>query len=302
LAAIATSTTSGSATGGAWSAGEVTINGYNVGATATDGLSYTNGTASALSKVTAINAVSGDTGVTATVVATTLTNTATSAGGTFSLVANGVTVSGTASASAAGGASDVAAAFNAVSAKTGIVATLGSSGAYTLTASDGRNITLTASTPGTTGASSATTYGSITLNSSGSGDIVLGGTKATVAQIGAAAGSTAATTSAGTGVADIDLTTAGGAQAALTTLDLAIDTITNSRASMGAYQNRLTASISNLETSSTNLQASRSRILDTDYAKETTSLAKAQIISQAATAMLAQANQSGQSVLALLKQ
>ena len=73
--------------------------------------------------------------------------------------------------------------------------------------------------------------------------------------------------------------------------------ITDSRAA----KNRLTASISNLETTSMNLSASRSRILDTDYAKETTNLAKSQIIQQAATAMLAQANQSGQSVLALLK-
>jgi flagellin len=99
----------------------------------------------------------------------------------------------------------------------------------------------------------------------------------------------------------VDLTTALGSQAALTVLDKAINTVTDSRASLGAYQNRLSASISNLETSSMNLQASRSRILDTDYAKETTNLAKAQIIQQAATAMLAQANQSAQSVLALLK-
>ena len=70
---------------------------------------------------------------------------------------------------------------------------------------------------------------------------------------------------------------------------------------MGAYQNRLAASVSNLETYSQNLQASRSRILDTDYAKESTNLAKSQIIAQAATAMLAQANQSQQGVLALLK-
>ena len=104
-----------------------------------------------------------------------------------------------------------------------------------------------------------------------------------------------------TGVNTIDLSTSNGAQSALTVLDKAIDTVTNSRAAMGAYQNRLTASISNLETTSMNLQASRSRILDTDYAKETTHLAKSQIITQAATAMLAQANQSAQSVLALLK-
>jgi flagellin len=70
---------------------------------------------------------------------------------------------------------------------------------------------------------------------------------------------------------------------------------------MDAYQNRLGASIANLETASQNMQASRSRIMDTNYAKESTNLAKSQIISQAATAMLAQANQSQQSVLALLK-
>jgi flagellin len=111
----------------------------------------------------------------------------------------------------------------------------------------------------------------------------------------------AATTTAGAGVSSIDLTTAAGAQTALATLDKAINTITDSRAAMGAYQNRLNASISNLETASLNLQASRSRIMDTDYAKESTNLAKSQIIAQAATAMLAQANQSQQSVLALLK-
>jgi flagellin len=70
---------------------------------------------------------------------------------------------------------------------------------------------------------------------------------------------------------------------------------------MGAYQNRLTASIANLETTSMNLSASRSRILDTDYAKATSQLAKTQIIQQAATAMLAQANQQPQSVMQLLK-
>ena len=105
----------------------------------------------------------------------------------------------------------------------------------------------------------------------------------------------------GIGVSNVNLSTISGSQAALTVLDKAINTISDSRASMGAYQNRLTAAITNLETTSMNLQASRSRILDTDYAKETTNLAKSQIITQAATAMLAQANQSGQSVLALLK-
>ncbi|NDH55016.1 MAG: hypothetical protein EBY24_24285 [Betaproteobacteria bacterium] len=144
--------------------------------------------------------------------------------------------------------------------------------------------------------------GTIKLTSSSANGITVGGSQA------AAVGLTAATTTKATGtvptnvgVSGVDLTSVQGSQDALATLDSAINSITNSRASLGAYQNRLTAAVSNIETSSMNLQASRSRIMDTDYGAETSSLAKAQIISQAATAMLAQANQSSQSVLALLK-
>jgi flagellin len=137
--------------------------------------------------------------------------------------------------------------------------------------------------------------------SSSTGITIAGITTAALSSAGLTAGYNPATATAGAGVSTIDLTTASGSQTALSTLDKAINTITDMRASMGAYQNRLTASISNLEVSSMNLQASRSRILDTDYAKETTNLAKSQIIQQAATAMLAQANQSSQSVLSLLK-
>ncbi len=207
--------------------------------------------------------------------------------------------------------SQMAAAINAVSTQTGVAATFDTdTGAVALSAADGRNITVTFASGVTTAitgltgttASSTTTYSAVTLSSSGSDGITIGdldGLSATAT--GFTVGYTAASTSIGTGVSGIDLTTASSSQDALTTLDLAIDTITDSRAAMGAYQNRLTASIANLETTSMNLSASRSRILDTDYAKETTNLAKSQIIQQAATAMLAQANQSGQSVLALLK-
>jgi len=218
-------------------------------------------------------------------------------------------ISGAGSAAERGG--QVAAAVNAVSSQTGVTATFSTSmGRVSLAAADGRNITVTFATGVTTNitgiegtaAKSETTSSAITLSSSGSDGITIGdldGSSATAS--GLTVGYTAASTSIGTGVSGIDLTTASSSQDALTTLDLAIDTITDSRAAMGAYQNRLTASIANLETTSMNLSASRSRILDTDYAKETTNLAKSQIIQQAATAMLAQANQSGQSVLALLK-
>jgi len=102
-------------------------------------------------------------------------------------------------------------------------------------------------------------------------------------------------------VNQVDVTTVAGANQAITALDAAINTVSAAQAKSGAINNRLDVVINNLAESSQNMQASRSRILDTDYATETTNLAKQQIISQAATAMLAQANQSSQSVLSLLK-
>ena len=91
------------------------------------------------------------------------------------------------------------------------------------------------------------------------------------------------------------------AQAAISTVDTGISTINTSRANLGASINRLTYAADNLANVSQNTSASRSRILDTDYAKASSELARTQIIAQASTAMLAQANQSQQSVLALLK-
>lgn len=83
--------------------------------------------------------------------------------------------------------------------------------------------------------------------------------------------------------------------------DLAIEQITTERANLGAFQNRLQSTVNNLTNVSTNLTDARSRIMDTDYSAETTALAKAQILGQASTAMLAQANQSQQNVLSLLR-
>jgi flagellin len=102
-------------------------------------------------------------------------------------------------------------------------------------------------------------------------------------------------------VEHLDVSTQSGAMVAISAIDSAINQVSMQQARAGAYQNRLDAVVNNLTESNQNMSASRSRILDTDYAQETTSLAKSQIIQQAATAMLAQANQSGQSVLALLK-
>ncbi|MGZ8158324.1 MAG: flagellin N-terminal helical domain-containing protein [Methylobacter sp.] len=88
---------------------------------------------------------------------------------------------------------------------------------------------------------------------------------------------------------------------AINQIDAAIQSIDTSRAKLGAVQNRFTTTIGNLQSSIENQSAARSRITDTDFAAETASLSRNQILQQAGTAMLAQANQSGQSVLSLLR-
>jgi len=92
-----------------------------------------------------------------------------------------------------------------------------------------------------------------------------------------------------------------GANSALATIDSALQTIASVGAQLGAYQDRFQAAITGLQTNSTNLQAARSAIQDTDYAQATTALSKAQILQQASTAMVAQANMIPQNVLSLLQ-
>jgi flagellin len=87
----------------------------------------------------------------------------------------------------------------------------------------------------------------------------------------------------------------------LAIVDSALASVNNQRAQYGALQNRFQSTVSNLQTTSENLSASRSRIQDTDFAAETATLTRGQILQQAGTAMLAQANQLPQSVLSLLK-
>jgi len=307
----ATKVGAGNVTATALTAGMLSINGFQVGASVSDGVSSVNADASGIAKAAAINAISGQTGVNATVGATTkvgIAATGFAATAAGDVLINGVDIGIIPAGTAAGDrGTQTAAAVNAKSSQTGVTATVDTAGVVTLTAADGRNITVFTTANG--GARSGLTAAGggteqerskLTLTSSTSAGITVGGNDGWAAA-GLNITAVAATTTAGAGVSSLDLTTAAGAQTALATLDKAINTITDSRAAMGAYQNRLNASISNLETASLNLQASRSRIVDTDYAKESTNLAKSQIIAQAATAMLAQANQSQQSVLALLK-
>jgi len=306
----ATKTTNAvSVTTGALSAGDLIIQDNAIGASVSDGISFAFSSSSAIAKANAINASSGNTGVTATALNTTATATVTSSAAVAAgdLLVNGVDIGslslGTDSTTRA---VQLVGAINAKSALTGVTAA-NTNNVLTLTASDGRNITLSGAgvgSGGLAGVTAATTYGQIKLSTDSSGAVtVKNGSANGTGYTGLTAGAQTMTAGTITGqtVSSVDISSQSGAQTALNILDTAINTVTNSRANLGAYQNRFSAAISNLETTSTNLQASRSRILDTDYAKETTMLAKSQIVTQAATAMLAQANQSAQSVLALLK-
>ena len=153
---------------------------------------------------------------------------------------------------------------------------------------------------GETGVYASVTADQVTLNSVKAGkDLVVGGT---VTGSGlTAATTTAAATATASFAKDLDITTFEGAQKALEIVDAALTSVNSARADLGAVQNRFTSVVANLQTSSENLAASRSRIRDTDFAKETAELTRTQILQQAGTAMLAQANQVPQNVLSLLR-
>ncbi|MFZ6672512.1 flagellin [Undibacterium sp. Xuan67W] len=418
----ATNLSGSAATTDALGAGGLVINGFNVGASSADGVSYKDSNGSAIAKAAAINAASGNTGVTATVSANTITGTG-ATGFATAVAAGDIKINGVdlgplgAAGSAAERGSQVTAAVNAKSSQTGVTASYDTTtGAVSLTATDGRNITIekaaaagsddnvTGLTTGATAglAYSVTTSAQVNLSSSSTkgitvstgsdirdtsgtaastgiaaGDLKINGvdigtvaasTEASVTgqnladainkvtsktgvsasttaagavtltsvnganfditataaantafgyttgtttisaaagagttAAGLTAGTKAATVTAGAGLSSLDLSTASGATSALTTIDAALASVNSSRASLGAYQNRLSSAVTSLQTSAENFTASRSRIQDADFAQETASLTRGQVLQQAGTAILAQANALPQGVLALLR-
>jgi flagellin len=120
-------------------------------------------------------------------------------------------------------------------------------------------------------------------------------------QVGAETTDIVTITSKGIANVAFDVTAVGTATTTITNVDISLAEVSAARASFGAAQNRLESVINNLNDNVTNLSDARSRIMDTDYSAETTAMAKAQILSQASTAMIAQANQAQQNVLSLLK-
>jgi len=308
----------GAVTTTALASGDLSINGFQVGASAADGVSFSNSTGSGISKAAAINAISGSTGVTATVGATTIAGTASTSATAIAsgdITINGVNLGAlSASTSGAQRGAQVAAAVNAISTQTGVTATFNTTtGAVALAAADGRNITVTASTNAnaaaantgiTVSATGATDVSTSTLSltsSSSAGITLANGTGTGLTAANLTGGFTSAAVTVGAGVSSLNLGTAAGATAALTTLDSALQSINSSRASLGAYQNRFASAVSSLQTTSENLSASRSRIRDADFAAETATLTRGQVLQQAGTAILAQANALPQGVLALLR-
>ena len=104
-----------------------------------------------------------------------------------------------------------------------------------------------------------------------------------------------------TGISSIDVTTEKGAYIAMKKIDDALDQVNGARATLGAVQSRFESAVANIQIGVENLSASRGRIMDADFAKETANLSRAQILQQAGTAMVAQANQIPQGVLSLLR-
>jgi len=281
----------------------ITINGVAIGDSAS---------ASASDKATAINAANA--GVTAsakTVVRITVDfNTPTNANLTD------VTINGITTDLSSATTSDVVSTINtALTGKTDVVASMNSDGELVLTSNSGQNIVVEGGTETavftaaqaadgtafTVANSDFTAYGVLTLTSNDGSTIVIedGETDAHTGldKLGLMAQSEDAETT----VKGLAVLTEAQATASITSIDAAIEKVSTFRASFGAYENRIDAVINNLTTLQTNTDAARSRIEDADFAAETSNLTKSQILSQAATSMLAQANASKQNLLALLQ-
>jgi flagellin len=285
-------------------------------------------TDSAYSKVNAINAA-GVAGLTATASnshtgafstitgATQGTDTSsTYVSGTYTLQVNGTNIY-TAQALGSGGSltgQDVAAQVNLFSTTTGVSASF-AGGNLTFTTVDGRNTniveTISLGTAGTGGATAGvagsgtgvaatqaatgagvTVRGTLTL--SASDNIVMTGQYADIGQAATISKDT-------TTISAVNVLTVAASNTAINRIDSALTSVSSLRSTFGAVQNRFESTISNLTAVSENLSAARSRIKDADFAQETANLTRAQILQQAGTAMLAQANSLPQGVLALLK-
>ena len=288
-------------TGAIAGSGDVTINtgggAQNVIATVSDGVSSTDANSSAKAKAAAINGTSGI-DVTASANTAYVAAAGDGSGGTGIVTINGVaTASTTMTANAATGGNELTVAINAISGATGVVATNDGAGALTLTAADGRNIQIAETFgAGITGLTTGTTYGTLTVETSSTSGLTVAGGSAAVVGI-----TTTNATASGTALNAIDISSSTGATTAIKSIDAALDTVNSTRSTLGSVQSRFESVVASAQTTSENLSASRSRIVDADFAAETAQLTKSQILQESGIAMLAQANSIPQNVLALLQ-
>jgi flagellin len=268
--------------------------------------------ASAKAIAEAINAQANPNGVTATATNTAIVG-GLSATGAMSLKLNGTTVSANLTST-----SDLTPLADAINgAATGVTAMFANPPAKNqlkLTAADGEDIRLEDFLNGTatmTVTGSKTGATAQTLTSGGADSTIVAGSVEVVSTKGAltwtggsadtfgtanAAGSVALNT-----LSTVDIGTITSSTSAIKVIDAALDQVSNARGDLGAKQNRLEMLISNVDVVSENITAARGRLMDADFAKETAALSRAQILQQAGTAMLAQANALPQQVLQLLK-
>lgn len=258
----------------------------------------------------AINTNAATVGVTATA-SNSATLSALSAAGTVSF-----TLGGTSTAAISAAVTDptdltaLMGAINGAAGTTGVTATFTSTSAknsLTLTSSDGSDISILdyANTSAVVGDTIA--FSGVTLTEGGAdsslkiGSVSLSSTKGAITLAGHNADVFNTATSTFSSVASLSLTTAANAQLAIAVVDAALGQVNSSRGDLGAYQNRFSSAIANLQTTAENVSAARSRIQDADFAAETASLTRNQILQQAGVAMLAQANALPQQVLTLLR-
>lgn len=288
--------TDGGAVTTALTAGDLTVNGTDVGAVAKD------------AKLIAAAITASSTTVTASATTTIAMGTFTdggaqTAGGSYTLTVGGINIVGTVTGTAAVTDTVMDAALD--TAKKAELTAVGISvtGTFagndlTFTDDDGDNLVISDATTGadtaaSVGAGTGTNFGNVDSIVSSGADLVIAGVDATKA------GLTATTTTAT--ASTMTVATTAGSNLLITAIDTALDTVNGARGTLGAVQNRFESVVTSLQTSSESLSAARSRIQDTDFAAETANLTKAQILQQAGMAMMAQANSLPQNVLSLLQ-
>jgi len=307
LGACATKTSDLPVSAAAISAGTVTIGGVQVPASVSDGFSTAQASGSALAKANAINSIESSTGVHATALPTQVTGAAPiqalTLDATHTLTINGVAIApGAVQAGDAGGA--LIKAINAQSAQTGVTASVTSSGALQLSAADGRNIAL--ATTGSIGDKLGLRAGNGDVNSVTTAQIKLSSAQPfTVGDAGGLLGMSAPLEQVAidptTALKNLSVADPDGAAAALNTIDTALAQVNAGQSTVGAIYNRLDSLTDSLTQRVNNLTQADSSLRDTDFAYESARLTQAQILQEAAIALLTQANATPKRALQLLE-